>query len=319
MTHLRPACLITLLLASIASASAAPLAVSNGAYAGVYVRDCRTSAERAAGTLTPSLCNENTSSFGHTLVDMRYDANYGGLTASTMTINPLAAGSMGSVDASGTPGTLVLHQATFTTTSYARASSQVEAMQSFTWDGSGSSHRAIAGHVDFTSTYLTDSAGWWAAITTPASEVAASIDVFSLASGNFVVDAASPNRPDFAVQASTLPDFATAAASYYESVGAGGIDWTLDFDLVSGRTYFIDAWFGIWAKFGAGVDASHTFTATLGELNADGRFTATTDGLQLAAASNDAVHNGNTIPEPPAIALILLALGAIGVRRRIRD
>ncbi len=316
MTKLHSACSITLLLAAMASAGAAPLAVSNGAYAGTYVRDCRTGAERSAGTLTPSLCNDATGTFGNTLVDMRYDANYGGLTAATVTLSPLAVGTRGSVDGTGTPGSLILHQATMTNTSYTRASSQVEAMQSFTWDGSGSAHRAIAGHLDFNATNLTDRQGFWDALTTPASQVQASLGVFSLSTGSFEVDTANQNRPAFEDTASTLADYQSEAGSFFESVGPAGLDWNLEFDLVTGRTYYMDAWFGLWAKYGAGIDATHTFTATLGEIDANGQFQQSIAGLRLAPESDDGIHDGNTVPEPSGMALLLLAFGCAGLALR---
>ncbi|UUZ55214.1 hypothetical protein LP419_05175 [Massilia sp. H-1] len=107
----RLACVLAALACVASSASATQIA--NGAHVSTYVRDCRTAAERLAGTPTPSLCDDNLGSFAHTLVDMRYDSNYGGLTAHAGTLDPLATNSRGSVDASGTPGTLILRQATF--------------------------------------------------------------------------------------------------------------------------------------------------------------------------------------------------------------
>jgi hypothetical protein len=313
MKNFSLACLLACLAAP---ALATPLAISNAAYAGTYVRDCRTGAERTAGSPTPSLCDDNLGTFAHTLVDMRYDANYGGLTAATATLSPLAAGTHGSVDASGTPGTLALHQSTFTNTTYARASSQVEALQSFTWDGTGSAHRAISGHLDFSSSSLTDSAGFGAALTTPSSFVQASINVFSLTGASFEYDDANTGTPLFDASAAALPDYANAAASFFESSTGAALDWTLEFDLVTGRTYYVDAWFGVWAKFGAGIDASHTFSATLGRLDANGQFEQSLDGLQLAAPSDHGSHNGNTVPEPSGIALLMLALGCVLFQRR---
>lgn len=307
-----------LALATALPAAAAPLSISNGAYAGTFVRDCRTAAERSAGTTTPSLCKDaDGTSFANTIVDMRYNANYGGLNASMATVHPLASGTAGSVNAAGTPGTLALHQSTFTHQPYARASSQVEAMQSFTWDGTGSSTRAIAGHIDFSATYLTNSAGFGAALTTPASFIQASINVFSLATGSFDVDSAITYTPMFYSQASVLPDYVTAASSFFETSTGSALDWTMTFSMVTGRTYYVDAWFGVWAKFGAGIDASNTFTATLGELAPDGSFNATIDGLQLAEPSDDGVNHGN-VPEPSGSALFLLALAALAGLRHIR-
>ncbi|MES2319455.1 MAG: PEP-CTERM sorting domain-containing protein [Pseudomonadota bacterium] len=318
MTILRPACLLSALLIAATSVSAAPLAIGNGAYAGTYVRDCRTAAARAAGSPTPNLCDEATSTFSNTLVDMRYDANYGGLSAAMSTIHPYATGTAGSVDAAGTPGSLLLNQATYSTTSFARASSQAEALQSFTWDGTGSSHRALSGRLDFSATNLADRAGFTAALTSPSNLVQASLEVFSLETGSFEIDTAFGGRPDFAAQASVRADFSSEAAQFYEEAPAAGLDWLLEFDMVMGRTYYMDAWFGLWAKFGASIDASHSMRATLGQLQADGSFVASLEGLHLAAASDDGIHEGNTVPEPSGSALLLLALGCVAVLRRQR-
>jgi hypothetical protein len=315
MKHIVIACLA---LAIGAPAAAAPLSIANGAYAGTFVRDCRTTAERAAGTTTPSLCDDNDgTTFANTIVDMRYNANYGGLNASMSTSHALATGTAGSVNAAGTPGTLALHQSTFTHQPYARASSQVEAMQSFTWDGTGSSTRAIAGHIDFTATHLTNSAGFFSALTTPASFIQASINVFSLSAGTFDVDSSITYTPMFYSQAQELPDYVTAASSFFETSTGSALDWTMTFSMVTGRTYYVDAWFGVWAKFGAGIDASNTFTATLGQIDTEGNFEQTIEGLHLAAPSDGGINHGN-VPEPSGVALSLLALAALAGLRRSR-
>jgi hypothetical protein len=309
----RLACLFATFATLAGSASAAQIA--NGAHVSTYVRDCRTAAERLAGTPTPSQCVDNTDTFGHTLVDMRYDSNYGGLIANAGTLDPLAANTRGSVDASGTPGTLILRQATFSTSTYSRASSQVEAMQSFTWDGTGSATRTVAGHLDFTGSHVGTQSDFFAAITSPASMISASINVFSLDTASFEVDTGNIARPFFDSVASELPDYVSGAVSTFETGTGSALDWTMDFTMVAGRTYYIDAWFGIWAKYGAYIDASHTFTATLGQMD-NGNFVASTAGLDLADPLAHPIRSTNNVPEPAGIALMLLAMGALGAARR---
>jgi hypothetical protein len=309
----RVVCLFAALTAVASAASAAHIA--NGAHVSTYVRDCRSAAERVAGTPTPSLCDDNLGSFGQTLVDVRYDSNYGALSAAAGTLNPLAANTRGSVDASGTPGTLILRQATFSTSTYSRASSQVEAMQSFTWDGTGSATRTVAGHLDFTGTHVGTQSDFFAALTSAASMISASINVFSLDTVSFDVDTGSTVRPFFDAVASGLPDYVSGGVSTFETGTGSALDWTMDFTMVAGRTYYIDAWFGIWAKYGAELDASHTFTATLGQMD-KGQFVAGTDGLDLADPLDHAIRVSNNVPEPGSVALLLLSLGMLGFLRR---
>ncbi|SHH07019.1 PEP-CTERM sorting domain-containing protein [Massilia sp. CF038] len=306
-----------LLALNLAASPAFATPIANGAHVSTYVRDCRTEAERLAGTPTPSLCDDNTSTFQNTIVDQRYDSNFGGLTAAAGTLHPLATNTRGSVDASGTPGTLILRQATFSTASYARASSQVEAMQSFTWDGTGSATRTVAGHLDFSGTSVGTQADFFAALTSAASMISASIHVFSLDTVSFDVDTGVTTRPFFDSIASTLPDYLSSGSTSFETGTGSALDWTMDFTMVAGRTYYIDAWFGIWAKYGAEIDASHTFTATLGQME-NGVFVAGTQGLDLADPLADPIRVSNNVPEPGSLALLLLSLGALGWLRRPR-
>jgi hypothetical protein len=139
--------------------------------------------------------------------------------------------------------------------------------------------------------------------------------VFSLSAGSFDVDSAITYTPMFYAQAEALPDYVTAASSFFETSTGSAMDWTMTFSMVTGRTYYVDAWFGVWAKFGAGIDASNTFTATLGQMGADGNFEKTIEGLHLAAPSDDGVNHGN-VPEPSTVALFLLGLAALAHLRR---
>ena len=308
MRHATSAVLLPTLLAALTGAAtpvqAAPVNISNAAFAASYVRDCRTAAERAAGVSTPSLCGETDAlGFQNTLVERRYNLQLGGTSAAASATNPLgitARGATGgSVDASGAAGVLSLHQGGFSSTPYARVSGHTEALQSYTWDGTGAAARSILGHVDFTASHLMSQADFNLVTAAPANLVQARITVFSL------------DNPSFSYDSDLIP---SSGNLYLEAEPRP--DWVVDFNMVVGRSYFINAWLGTWAKFGAEIDASHTFTATLGQGSTVAAFAPTVQGLTAAAPLASPVVNSNAVPEPATPWLVLAALGALLFRRR---
>ena len=309
-------------IGAAAPAWAVPVSISNAAFAASYVRDCRTAAERAAGVSTPSLCVEQgVNSFQNTMVEQRYNLQLGGTSAAASATNALGITANGrtggSVDASGAAGVLSLHQGGFTSAPYARVSGHTEALQSYTWDGTGGAARSVLGHVDFTASHLMSVDNFNLTTNAPANLVQGRITVFSLASDSFDYDSDFiPSAGIIYFDAEQRPDYLLEAESFIADVTTPSLDWVVDFTMVAGRTYFIDAWLGTWAKFGAEIDANHTFTATLGQGSTVPTFLPTVQGLTAAAPLVNPVVSSNAVPEPAMQWLVAAALGALFLRRR---
>jgi len=92
----------------------------------------------------------------------------------------------------------------------------------------------------------------------------------------------------------------------------------------NGRYYFVESYLGLWARFGGWMDATHTFSNTLGRTNGSGAFIADATGFSAAAPLQDpvvSVFGSVTQPHavvsaPGTLASVLLALGLLGVLRR---
>jgi hypothetical protein len=341
------ACLLSL---SMSTAHAAPVAMKNGAYAGTFVRDCRTDAAKAAGSTVPDRCEAGfagyepdgvtpiyTTGFSR-LAELRENFNLGGFVTSATATNALAIlgteATRSYIDASGAAGTLVLKQGAFTSQPYARVSGHSLGLQSFYYDGTGPATRRIENIFDFTSNVTPNVdlnlPGPGGLPTDPAVYAKTRVTVFSMSVADLLYDPFSPDF--FDVQSTGFWGQSQPAASDFRLEGevnnrgitTSGTPTYLDFTMTAGRFYFVESYLGLWARFGGVLDATHTFTSQLGKATETGGFEATTEGLVVANASEVPVvlvndGKGLRVPEPGALALAALALGLIGVRRQRRQ
>ncbi|UUZ49676.1 hypothetical protein LP420_05500 [Massilia sp. B-10] len=106
--------------------------------------------------------------------------------------------------------------------------------------------------------------------------ISASINVFSLDTVSFDVDTGNVTRPFFDSLASELPDYVSDGVSTFETGTGSALDWTMDFTMVA-RPHLLHR--RLVRHLGQvrrlSLDASHTFTATLGQMD-NGQFLATT-------------------------------------------
>lgn len=290
--------------------------ISNAAVAGYYLRDCRSAAARATGASAPDKCIDSGygADFSDTMIATGYDAAYGGYMSGIVTHSPLGVvggvHSGGSVDASGSFGTLVLKQGALTSTPYARVSAHTFALQSFGWDGTGDATRRLHIALDFTALGLSDSAAFEAS-TSAASIAQLAVHVFSLATPSFdyTPDPFYAGDPlDFTTQAAvTGTDYRLEGEQDITEVLVAPLASSLTVTMEAGRYYFIDSWIGVWAKFGGSIDAWHTMTVGF----------ADTTGLLPAAPSDEPVHiSEGSVPEPGTLLLAGLALAAVVRTRR---
>lgn len=298
-----------LMLPALAS-QAAMLDIATVAHSSVFVRDCRSAAARAANAQLPDKC-EATAEFNliDTMVEQHYVAALGGSSAAVQATHAAAkAGGMvsqGSVDGTGPLGQIVIKQGSFTQP-YARVSSWTDVLQSYAWDGSGAATRTIGGSLDFSHVGLFGSDAFNTTGTLAAATVDMTLSVFSLATSTISVDTEL-----IANQVYLYEDFALGLPGYrseawVERYGqASPLSFSATFSLEQGRTYFVEARVAAFARFGGQLDATHTFSASIGDLQ----------GLTQAQPLAQPYVITN-VPEPTSALLLLAGLLGLGCARK---
>ena len=331
-THRLPVLTSLVLALATLAGTAQAAAIANGAFAATYVRDCRSDAAKLAGYTTPDKCDDSPTTadpntFRFTMQQQLADLNPGFLTASMTATNALGVTSAGAtssdVNAAGTPGVITLHQGAYTSTTYARVSGHSDALQSFTYDGTGSANRTVHTVLTYNGPQVVDQPGFQAATTSAAAMVQGHVRVFSLASSSFDFSWTDPETAfsgqglGFSEQAAlTGADYQVEGEWWEFADGTGPLTSNIHFGMTAGRTYFVESYLGLWAKFGAYVDATHSMVSEMGVMVP----TSTDPGAPLTFVRNlDGLTPTPTgqIPEPGSVALAGLALaGLLASRRR---
>ncbi|MBT9457247.1 MAG: PEP-CTERM sorting domain-containing protein [Burkholderiaceae bacterium] len=285
------------------------LDIATVAHSSVFVRDCRSAEARAANAMLPDKC-EATAEFDliDTMVEQRYVAALGGSSAAVQATHAAAkAGanvSQGSVDGSGSLGQIVIKQGSFTQP-YARVSSWTDVLQSYAWDGSGAATRTLGGTLDFSHLGLFGSDAFNATGTAAAATVDMTLSVFSLTTSTISVDTEL-----IADQVYLYEDFALGLPGYRSEVWverygqASPLGFNATFSLEQGRTYFVEARVAAFARFGGALDAMHTFSANITDLQ----------GLTQAQPLAQPYLITN-VPEPTSALLLLAGLLGLGCAR----
>lgn len=328
---------------------AATVALSNAAFASVYVRDCRSPEAIAAGATAPNRCEAGPPLPSYPqFVENKFQASLGGFVASATAANPLAIvgdrASTSYVDASGPAGTMILKQRAVSD-SVARVSGHSNTLQSFQWTGETGVRKAVSGTLDFQAqNYTPPPAGLeW---NNPAARTfsQAAIRIFSLSTPTFDYNSsiirefgplpwfmtAASARADYRYEAGTNANqqfVQTIPASSCDSTGYCVYTFNHEFTVETGRYYFVESWLGLWSLFGAEIDATSTMISELGANVVDpatgqSRFVrddlTQPGGFTPAAPAQSPVSVGNAVPAPGALALALTGLALMAAVRRRR-
>lgn len=326
---------LCVLLLGGAAAQAAPVNISNAAFAGTYVRDCRSPAAIAGGATSPDRCEVTNDFIGAPIIERQEQLTLGGTGASVTATHALSRSGANrthsTIDASGEAGVLALHQAAFTSTPYARTSGHSLGLQSFLYTGAGET-RTLQSLFDFTSNVTPNTelgaGGASGSLLDPVVYARTAITVFSLSAAMFAYDDADTangvfstmQAEGFAAQAAlTGADYRLEGQVITEGITTPGVAAEVTVTLEDGRYYFVNTYLGLWALFGGNIDASHTLTSTWGRM-VGSTFVADNSGLAAADELANPViivtSEGGTVPEPASWATALLAVALLGATRR---
>lgn len=341
------ALLVGTALATMLPTWAAPVSISNAAYAASFVRDCRSLGNVSS---VPDRCevNWNFSQSDNTFVDtLKEDQRslvLGGTAASVQATNPLGIPggqiTRSIIDASGNAGVLALKQGAFSI-DYSRVSGHSLGLQSLFYDGTGSPALTVQNVLTFNSNVppatQIDLPAAGGVTADPHVWLRARVSVFSLAVSAFDYDTSAGLEPQnigfkLAAQAMVGGDYrlesewnsldVTGASSITGSGQVIGLNVTLE----AGRYYFVESYLGLWARFGGWIDSTNTFRSVLGTTVDEGSGPVFKPGLEAtglmpaAPSANPLVISTSigTVPEPGTLAAGALGLALLRWLRRRR-